>query len=30
MTRSDGGRLATADRGFARFEGLDRFDPVAA
>ncbi|MGI9052413.1 MAG: TA system VapC family ribonuclease toxin [Ilumatobacteraceae bacterium] len=24
-----GCRLATADRGFARFEGLDWFDPVA-
>ena len=25
-----GCRLATADRGFARFDGLDWFDPVAA
>jgi uncharacterized protein len=29
MARSHGGRLATADRGFARFEGLDWFDPGA-
>jgi uncharacterized protein len=29
MTRSHGGRLATADRGFARFDGLDWFDPAA-
>lgn len=29
MARSHGGRMATADRGFARFEGLDRFDPAA-
>jgi toxin-antitoxin system PIN domain toxin len=27
---SHGCRLATADRGFARFGGLDFFDPVAA
>jgi predicted nucleic acid-binding protein len=26
---SHGARLATADRGFARYEGLDFFDPVA-
>lgn len=26
---SNGCRLATADRGFARFEGLDWFDPAA-
>lgn len=25
---SNGARLATADRGFARFDGLDWFDPV--
>jgi toxin-antitoxin system PIN domain toxin len=29
MARSHGGRLATADRGFARFAGLRWFDPVA-
>jgi len=29
MTRSHGGRLATADRGFARFAGLTWFDPAA-
>ena len=29
MARSHGGRLATADRGFARFPGLRWFDPVA-
>jgi toxin-antitoxin system PIN domain toxin len=29
MTRSHGGGLATADRGFARFDGLDWFDPGA-
>jgi uncharacterized protein len=29
MTRSHGGRLATADRGFARFPGLAWFDPAA-
>jgi toxin-antitoxin system PIN domain toxin len=29
MTRSHGGRLATADRGFARFHGLRWFDPAA-
>jgi len=28
VVRSHGGRLATADRGFARFEGLDWFDPA--
>lgn len=28
MARAHGGRLATADRGFARFEGLDWFDPA--
>jgi uncharacterized protein len=28
MARSHGGRLATADRGFARFPGLDWFDPA--
>lgn len=28
MARSHGGRLATADRGFARFADLDWFDPV--
>ncbi len=28
MTRSHGGRLATADRGFARFPGLTWFDPA--
>lgn len=28
MTISHGGRLATADRGFARFPGLDWFDPA--
>jgi toxin-antitoxin system PIN domain toxin len=28
LARSHGCRLATADRGFARFEGLDWFDPV--
>ena len=27
MTLTHGGRLATADRGVARFEGLDWFDP---
>jgi len=27
---SNGCRLATADRGFARFDGLDWFDPVPA
>ncbi|HYZ99563.1 MAG TPA: TA system VapC family ribonuclease toxin [Acidimicrobiales bacterium] len=27
---SHGSRLATADRGFARFPGLDAFDPLAA
>jgi toxin-antitoxin system PIN domain toxin len=27
---SNGCRLATADRGFARFPGLDHFDPAAA
>ncbi|HET9256745.1 MAG TPA: hypothetical protein VFO16_16320 [Pseudonocardiaceae bacterium] len=27
---SPGGRLATADRGFARFERLDWFDPAQA
>jgi predicted nucleic acid-binding protein len=26
---SHGCRLATADRGFARFPGLDHFDPAA-
>jgi len=29
MARSHGGRLATADRGFARFAGLRWFDPAA-
>ena len=29
MARSHGGRLATADRGFARFPGLRWFDPAA-
>jgi uncharacterized protein len=29
MARSHGGRVATADRGFARFDGLDWFDPAA-
>lgn len=29
IARSNGCRLATADRGFARFGGLDWFDPVA-
>jgi uncharacterized protein len=29
VARSHGGRVATADRGFARFEGLDWFDPAA-
>lgn len=29
LCRSHGARLASADRGFARFEGLDCFDPVA-
>jgi toxin-antitoxin system PIN domain toxin len=29
MARSHGGRVATADRGFARFPGLRWFDPVA-
>jgi uncharacterized protein len=29
MARSHGGRLATADRGFARFAGLHWFDPAA-
>lgn len=28
MARSHGGRVATADRGFARFHGLDWFVPV--
>ncbi len=28
LTISNGGRLATADRGFARFDGLDWFDPA--
>jgi toxin-antitoxin system PIN domain toxin len=28
MARSHGGRLATADRGFARFPGLRWFDPA--
>jgi uncharacterized protein len=28
MARSHGGRLATADRGFARFPGLTWFDPA--
>ncbi len=28
MARSHGGRLATADRGFARFAGLSWFDPA--
>lgn len=28
VTRSHGGRLATADRGFARFPGLTWFDPA--
>lgn len=30
MAISHGCRLATADRGFARFDGLDHFDPAAA
>lgn len=30
LARSHGCRLATADRGFARFEGLDWFDPIRA
>jgi predicted nucleic acid-binding protein len=30
MTRSHGGRLATADRGFARFDNLTWFDPASA
>ncbi|MGH3584889.1 MAG: TA system VapC family ribonuclease toxin [Pseudonocardia sp.] len=30
MARSHGGRVATADRGFARFPGLDWFDPATA
>jgi toxin-antitoxin system PIN domain toxin len=30
MAMAHGCRLATADRGFARFPGLDWFDPVAA
>lgn len=29
LARAHGCRLATADRGFARFEGLDWFDPAA-
>lgn len=29
LARSHGCRLATTDRGFARFEGLDWFDPIA-
>jgi uncharacterized protein len=29
LARSHGGRVATPDRGFARFEGLDWFDPVS-
>lgn len=29
MARSHNCRVATADRGFARFEGVDWFDPVA-
>jgi toxin-antitoxin system PIN domain toxin len=29
LTISHGCRLATRDRGFARFPGLDHFDPVA-
>jgi uncharacterized protein len=29
MALTHGCRLATADRGFARFPGLDQFDPVA-
>lgn len=28
MARSNRSRLATADRGFARYEGLDWFDPL--
>ncbi len=28
LTRTHGCRLATADRGFARFDGLDWFDPA--
>ena len=28
LALAHGARLATADRGFARFPGLDRFDPV--
>lgn len=28
LARAHGCRLATADRGFARFEGLDWFDPA--
>lgn len=29
LTLAHGGRLATADRGFGRFPGLDFFDPLA-
>lgn len=28
LTIANGGRLATCDRGFARFHGLDWFDPI--
>ena len=30
IARSHGARLATNDRGFARFDGLDWFDPLAS
>lgn len=29
VARSHGGRVATADRGFARFPGVESFDPAA-
>lgn len=30
LTISHGGRLASSDRGFGRFPGLDRLDPIAS
>jgi hypothetical protein len=29
MARSHGGRVAAANRGFARFDGVSSFDPAA-